>query len=77
MLDAHSRSKLKIYYNDEIHHILNVVVFQTLEEAYSWMSYTEYAHEEEKNVNSLEYDEVRANMANKDGITAEVGSRGG
>jgi hypothetical protein len=72
MLDTHSPSELDIYHNGEIHYIVKGVVYQRLEGEWECISYTVHVHEEEENAKSPEYDEVRAEMANKDGKTADV-----
>jgi hypothetical protein len=69
ILDTRSPSKLDIYLNDEIHHILKAIIFQRLEGECSCPSHTEYwcDHEEEggeqENAKSPEYAEAEAEMA--------------
>lgn len=75
MLDTHSPSELDIYHDGEIHYIPKAIIYQRLEG--ECISYAVHVHEEEENAKSPEYDEVRAEMANKDGKTADVGSRRG
>jgi bifunctional DNA-binding transcriptional regulator/antitoxin component of YhaV-PrlF toxin-antitoxin module len=69
MLDTHSPSELDIYRDGEIHYIPKAVVYQRLEG--ECVSYTVHVHEEEENAKSPEYNEVRTEMPNKDGKTAD------